>query len=60
MYRATVNLYSASYLARQIVYAANWTWNGTHTLKVVNLATSGHPRIDVDAHWATRPISPGW
>jgi hypothetical protein len=49
IYRATVKLYSASYHARQIVYAANWGANGTHTLKIVNLATSGHPRIDVDA-----------
>lgn len=34
---ASVNLYSACYLARQIVYAANWTWNGTHTIRIVNL-----------------------
>jgi hypothetical protein len=49
VYRATVNLYSASYQAKAVVYAANWSANGTHSIKVVNLATSGHPRIDVDA-----------
>jgi beta-N-acetylhexosaminidase len=49
VYYATVNLYSAYYYAKQIVYAANWGGNGTHTIKIVNLATPGHPRIDVDA-----------
>jgi beta-N-acetylhexosaminidase len=49
VYHATVSLYSASYSAKQIVYAASWTWNGTHTLRIVNLATALHPRIDVDA-----------
>ena len=49
VYRATVNLYSASYQARAVAYAANWGSNGAHTIKIVNLATAGHPRIDVDA-----------
>jgi len=48
-YSATVNLHSAYYYAKQIVYAANWGGNGTHTIKIVNLASPGHPRIDVDA-----------
>jgi beta-N-acetylhexosaminidase len=49
VYSVTVNLYSANYYAKQIVYAANWGGNGTHTIKIVNLASPGHPRIDVDA-----------
>ncbi|HEY8870372.1 MAG TPA: glycoside hydrolase family 3 N-terminal domain-containing protein [Candidatus Limnocylindrales bacterium] len=49
VYYATVNLYSATYASKQIVYAANWGGNGTHTLKIVNLATPGHPRVDMDA-----------
>jgi GH25 family lysozyme M1 (1,4-beta-N-acetylmuramidase) len=49
VYKATVNLYASSYAARAVVFAANWTWNGTHTLKIVCLGTAGHPRVDIDA-----------
>jgi GH25 family lysozyme M1 (1,4-beta-N-acetylmuramidase) len=49
VYRATVSLYSTSYKARQVVFAFDWGTSGTHTIKIVNRATSGHPRIDVDA-----------
>jgi beta-N-acetylhexosaminidase len=49
VYRATVSLYSAAYYAKQIVYAIHWAANGSHTIRIVNLATSGHPRVDVDA-----------
>jgi beta-N-acetylhexosaminidase len=49
VYQQTVNLYSTSYWARQIVYAATWSTSGTHTLRIVNLGTSGHSRVDVDA-----------
>jgi GH25 family lysozyme M1 (1,4-beta-N-acetylmuramidase) len=49
VYKATLNLYSAYYYSKQIVYAANWGVNGTHTIKIVCLGTSGHPRVDVDA-----------
>jgi hypothetical protein len=47
--RATVSLNASSYQAQRIVFAYNWASNGTHTVRVVNRATSGHPRIDVDA-----------
>ncbi|HYK96046.1 MAG TPA: hypothetical protein VE011_09310 [Candidatus Dormibacteraeota bacterium] len=49
IYRGSVNLYSAYYYARQIVYAFNWGTNGTHTIRIVGLGTSGHPRVDIDA-----------
>jgi stage II sporulation protein D len=45
----TISEYASTYSARQILYAAHWGANGTHTIKIVNLATSGHPRVDVDA-----------
>jgi GH25 family lysozyme M1 (1,4-beta-N-acetylmuramidase) len=45
---ATVSMYSSTYKAKQIVFAASWPANGTHTIKIVNLATAGHPRIDID------------
>jgi beta-N-acetylhexosaminidase len=49
VYAGTVNMYSSVYYARQVVYAASWATSGTHTLRVVNLGTSGHSRVDVDA-----------
>ena len=49
VYRKTVNLNSATYHARQIVYAFHWAANGTHTITIVNLGTDGHSRVDVDA-----------
>ena len=36
-------------VARQIVYALNWAANGAHTIRIVCLGTTGHPRVDVDA-----------
>ena len=49
VYETTVDLYASVYWARQIVYAASWPTSGTHTLRIVNLGTSGHSRVDVDA-----------
>jgi GH25 family lysozyme M1 (1,4-beta-N-acetylmuramidase) len=48
-YKGTIDLYATKYLARQVVYAYNWTANGTHTIKVVCLGTAGRPRVDIDA-----------
>jgi len=47
--KATIDEYSPSYSARAIVYAATWSVNATHTIKIVNLGTAGHSRVDVDA-----------
>lgn len=49
VYKGTISMYASSYHARQIVFAYNWATNGTHTIKIVNRATAGHPRIDIDA-----------
>jgi GH25 family lysozyme M1 (1,4-beta-N-acetylmuramidase) len=49
VYKATVSLYTAYYYSKQIVFAYNWAANGTHTIRIVCLGTSGHPRVDVDA-----------
>jgi hypothetical protein len=48
MLSATVSLYASSSHSKQIVFAGSWPTIGTHTIKIVNLATSGHARIDVD------------
>jgi len=49
VYRQTVNLYSATFVARRVVFAATWSVNGSHTIRIVNLGTAGHSRVDVDA-----------
>jgi beta-N-acetylhexosaminidase len=48
-YRTKVSLYATTYRSKQIVYAASWARNGTHTIRIVNLGTRGHSRVDVDA-----------
>jgi GH25 family lysozyme M1 (1,4-beta-N-acetylmuramidase) len=49
VFRATISLHATTYHARQIVFAYNWAANGAHSIRIVCRATSGHPRIDVDA-----------
>jgi hypothetical protein len=51
---ATVDTYAPANDNRRIVFDQRVT-AGTHTLKVVNLATDGHARIDVDAF-----LTDGW
>ncbi|HEY3766263.1 MAG TPA: hypothetical protein VGL44_13985 [Gaiellales bacterium] len=46
---ATVHLRSTSAAQRRVVFTRNWPANGTHTIKIVTLGTSGHPTVDVDA-----------
>ena len=46
---ATVNLYASSYQSRRTVWAISFSTTGTHTIKVVDLGTAGHSRIDIDA-----------
>jgi hypothetical protein len=46
--KTTVNTTSASKLNRVIAYAFQWPSDGAHTLRIVNSATSGHPRVTVD------------
>lgn len=46
---ATVDLAATSASHRRIVYSKRWPTTGTHTIRVVCQATSGRPRVDVDA-----------
>jgi len=48
-YAHTVNLYSATFHARQVVYVASWSTNGSHSIRIVNVGTAGHSRVDIDA-----------
>jgi hypothetical protein len=51
---ATVNLNAASTTVRRIVFTRTWSTSGTHTIRIVALGTSGHPRVDVDAFLVLR------
>jgi hypothetical protein len=45
----TCDTYSATTRSRSLYYVVNFAEAGTHTVKVVNRATSGHPRLNLDA-----------
>jgi hypothetical protein len=46
---ATVNLNAATLTYRYVAFQKTWTSSGSHTIKVVVLGSSGHPRVDLDA-----------
>jgi GH25 family lysozyme M1 (1,4-beta-N-acetylmuramidase) len=45
---ATISLYSSTYQSKRIVFVSTWGGSGWHTIRIVNMATAGHPRIDLD------------
>jgi subtilisin family serine protease len=47
-YVQTISLRSSSTSSRIVVFAAAWSANAAHTLKVVVAGTAGHPRVDLD------------
>ena len=47
--KATINTYSATTRHSVIVWQTELAGTALHTLKVVNKATAGHPRMDIDA-----------
>jgi len=49
VYVTTVDLYSATTLSRSIVFTRSWSVSGAHTLQIRVKATSGRPRVDIDA-----------
>ena len=49
VYVQTVDLYSASSVARSIVFSHSWASSGSHTLQIRVKGTSGRPRVDLDA-----------
>ncbi len=46
--RKTVNTQTSANKNRVVVFKYGWTTDGFHTMKIVNLATGGHPRVNVD------------
>ena len=49
VYKAKISTYSSTTKYRQLVWQFGWSSPGTHTIKIVILGTSGHPRVDFDA-----------
>ncbi len=47
--KATINTYTQTAINRVIAYQILLPGTATHTVKIVNLATIGHSRIDIDA-----------
>lgn len=52
--KAIVNTQSQTPLNRVLAYKFEWATTGAHTLKIVNVATSGHPRISIDGFLTQR------
>jgi Gametolysin peptidase M11 len=46
--RKTVNTQTSANKNRVVVFKYGWSTDGSHTMKIVNLATAGHPRVNVD------------
>ena len=48
-YQTTVDTYAAANTNRVVMWDKGLAGSANHTIKVVNLATAGRPRIDIDA-----------
>jgi hypothetical protein len=48
-YVGTVGLYASTLTLGYVAWQRTWTSSAKHTIKVVAVANSGHPRVDVDA-----------
>ena len=46
--KGIVNLYATTNRYRQVAFQAAWPSNGSHTLRIVLLGPTSHPRVDVD------------
>ena len=53
-YVKTINLYSSTFRARQVLFAYNWPEAGTHRLSVVVSGTAGRPMVAIDAIYTMR------
>ena len=49
VYKGTLNSHSPNKVNGRITYQMLLPGTAAHTVKIVNLATPGHPRIDIDA-----------
>jgi hypothetical protein len=44
----TVNLFSSTVVDRKLVFTKNWSSVGSHSIRIVVVGTSGHPKVIVD------------
>ena len=49
VYTGSVSLHASSTSYRKVVWSRSWATAGPHTVTLVVVGTSGHPRVDVDA-----------
>ena len=49
VYVTTVNQWASDFSSRRVLFSRTFVSGGTHTLKLVNKATDGHPRAEIDA-----------
>ncbi len=50
----TVSTYSSGVSYRQVVYGVQWPEPGEHTIRLVVVGTTGHPRVDLDGFLVLR------
>jgi subtilisin len=48
-YVMTVSQWASTFHSRQVLFSRTFIAGGTHTLRLVNRATDGHPRAEIDA-----------
>jgi hypothetical protein len=41
-------VHASATASRRILFRYGWPRAGQHTIRIMNLATAGHPRIDLD------------
>jgi hypothetical protein len=46
---ATIDTHAPTTIYRRVVFSRTWSQSGTHTIRIVAVGTSGHPRVDLDA-----------
>ncbi|MET1231712.1 MAG: S8 family serine peptidase [Candidatus Limnocylindrales bacterium] len=49
VYVTTVSQWARTFSSRRVLFARTFAIGGTHTLRLVNKATDGHPRMVIDA-----------
>jgi hypothetical protein len=51
---STVNLFSATPVARKLVFTRTWSTTATRTIRIVVVGTAGHPRVILDQIYVLR------
>jgi hypothetical protein len=54
VFKATIDLHSATPLKQRIVWSVNYTTSATRTITIKVLGTPGRPRVDIDGFLVRR------